>query len=559
MTKEDLLAVTTPDELDDWALAFAGGGFVASANGGVVVFLAKDPGFVVGTVNREARKLGSVPHPFESRKAEKWGRFANYGTPGAAGLPPTAAAILEQMRRAWHDMKFGAPTGRHNAILRIQRLMGAGSSDPGAGATGGPSATAAVGPDDPPCICHEHQDGDDYVGCDECGGWFHHGCVGFRPEDYGDADPYRCPTCESSQDASEDEDRSKKGPRTTIELEAMTDRHLMSLLAGYAGYRSVKSRTAAEAKITKACPGEYSTADLARLADYEVMMLVARTTGFRDKTARAAAEARVADLAPGLNDKFATAAMNANVLQTTIGGLTKAYNRHKGDAAAVIGRPLGKSRPSDLAGLRRTHVLLRPALGLEGYLVADWHQKILPAFRKDLGERAVGAGGTASTHPRTSAEIDQLVKNFRNRDDVISMAVGGRGKEHVATRAALRRRRAPDGLIAFLDDVQSRTVSAPQTLATLAYFHQWHAPAGTKLKDKRKLFEDGAVAAGCNRSYAQYVRFLQTYRYNNGTTFAAAAAAAAASLAGPRPPKKKATSASEEAKPTKKRKTQGRK
>lgn len=34
-----------------------------------------------------------------------------------------------------------------------------------------------------------------YIGCDECGGWFHGACVGVSPTDVGRMDGYRCRVC----------------------------------------------------------------------------------------------------------------------------------------------------------------------------------------------------------------------------------------------------------------------------------------------------------------------------------------------------------------------------
>lgn len=39
-----------------------------------------------------------------------------------------------------------------------------------------------------------------YIGCDECGGWFHGTCVGVSPTDVGRMDGYRCRVCRLKRD-----------------------------------------------------------------------------------------------------------------------------------------------------------------------------------------------------------------------------------------------------------------------------------------------------------------------------------------------------------------------
>ena len=731
VTKNDLLAVNTPDKLDAWALAFATLGFVAAANGGIVLLMANDSKFVVGSVNREARKLGSASHPLESREPAKWGRFVNYGTPGVEDVGPTAAAILEAMRLDWHAMKFHDKAGRRRAIDKIQRLQRSTSSGDraeaehlggdgapelyctcqkpendenyvGCGRCGGwfhwdcvgyspgdddetdeyscpackeskaasegpptgvepdPSPSAAAAPDAPPCTCQPHRDGDDdaQVHCGSCNEWFNTCCVGYSSEDCGETDDsYSCPTCKGNAirvAASEEEYRSKKGPYSLVQLNAMTDRQLMSVLAGYSSYRDDETRTAAIERIRAACPGEYDAGELDDLEDYELMMLDARCTGFanpevdrplaiesimarvqakarktgkqspvteaslhdladhqlrhvrdghagyrlpgsraaaiekiraacpgeydagelddcedyelkmldaqhagryRNERSRASAEARLVELAPGRFSKDALKDMTGRALQDAIAGHASAASRRSGKAkvADVVATCTANSYPSDRAGRKLKFILLRPNLGSAGYLAGDWNSKILPAFIS-----AIGMNGS-----RTTAELEQIAKDFRNRDDMLSMAVGGGGKTLVADRARLRQRGVAESLIAFLDEVLSgvrppRTGSTdePMTLATMAYFHEQASAEPQKTKVMRKLYEDGAAAALCNRSHAQFRQFLKGYKARHGG-MSFVAAAAAASPTGPRVLQKRATAAPKRGTPHKKPKTNG--
>ena len=46
------------------------------------------------------------------------------------------------------------------------------------------------------CVCRKpYQDGVLMVGCDDCNGWFHPGCIGMSPEQAQAVTFYQCPNC----------------------------------------------------------------------------------------------------------------------------------------------------------------------------------------------------------------------------------------------------------------------------------------------------------------------------------------------------------------------------
>ena len=55
------------------------------------------------------------------------------------------------------------------------------------------------------CICQTpYNESEFYIGCDECGDWFHGACVGIEPEEASKIDNYFCPNCKTEEKESAD-------------------------------------------------------------------------------------------------------------------------------------------------------------------------------------------------------------------------------------------------------------------------------------------------------------------------------------------------------------------
>ena len=88
-----------------------------------------------------------------------------------------------------------------------------------------PSCTKNSYKDELYCICRTpYDDSQFYIGCDECGDWFHGSCVGIDSEEAQNIDTYFCPQCKSSGCVPEETNFSfgLEGEHFALLLELMT-------------------------------------------------------------------------------------------------------------------------------------------------------------------------------------------------------------------------------------------------------------------------------------------------------------------------------------------------